>query len=118
LFNVCWAARMVLWQAQQASRVSVVGTPAMMYINRRELSNTTNKKPLNTWQIGKIMVKYSNVWLELIAYIWRTHELPVIKLSDDGEEVEGKQLLYCLSGRQYVCIERMKMVVGRDKEQD
>jgi hypothetical protein len=32
--------------------------------------------------------------------------------------VEGKQLLYRLSSRQYVCIERMKMVVGRDKEQD
>jgi hypothetical protein len=32
--------------------------------------------------------------------------------------VEGKQLLYHLSSRQYVCIERMKIVVGRDKEQD
>jgi hypothetical protein len=32
--------------------------------------------------------------------------------------VEGKQPLYRLSGRQYVCIERMKIVVGRDKEQD
>jgi hypothetical protein len=109
---------MVLWQAQQASKVSVVSTPAMMYINRRELGNTTNEKPLNTRQTGKTMVKYSNVWLEIIAYIWRTYELPVVKLSDDGEEVEGKQLLYRLSGRQYVCIERMKMVVGRDKEQD
>jgi hypothetical protein len=118
LFSVCWAARMVLWRAQQASKASVVSTPAMMYINRRELGNTTNEKPLNTRQTGKTMVKYSNVWLELIAYIWRTHELPVVKPSDDGEEVEGKQPPYCLSGRQYVCIERMKMVVGRDKEQD
>jgi hypothetical protein len=118
LFNVCWAARMVLWRAQQASKASVVGTPAMMYINRRELGNTTNEKPLNTRQTGKTMVKYSNVWLELIAYIWRTHELPVVKPSDDGEEVEGKQPPYRLSGRQYVCMERMKMVVGRDKEQD
>jgi hypothetical protein len=40
-----------------------------MYINQQELSNTTNKKPLNTRQTGKMMVKYSNVWLELIAYI-------------------------------------------------
>jgi hypothetical protein len=71
LFNVCWAARMVLWRAQQASKASVVGTPAMMYINRRELGNTTNEKPLNTRQTGKTMVKYSNVWLEIIAYIWR-----------------------------------------------
>jgi hypothetical protein len=118
LFNVCWAARMVLWRAQQASKASVVGTPAMMYINWRELSNTTSEKPLNTRQTGKMMVKYSNVWLEIIAYIWRTHELPVVKLSNDGEEVEGKRPLYCLSGRQYACMERMKMIVGRDKEQD
>jgi hypothetical protein len=31
--------------------------------------------------------------------------------------VEGKQPLYYLSSRQYMCIERMKIVVGRDKEQ-
>jgi hypothetical protein len=90
----------------------------MMYINQQELGNTTSEKPLNTQQTGKTIVKYSNVWLEIIAYIWRTHKLPVIKPSDDREEVEGKQPPYRLSGRQYVCIERMKIVVGRDKEQD
>jgi hypothetical protein len=73
LFEVCWAARMVIWRAQQVSQSSVVGMPAMMYINRREFGgDTKNEKPFNAWQTGKTMVKYSNVWLEIIAYIWRT----------------------------------------------
>ncbi|KAH7074972.1 hypothetical protein BKA63DRAFT_414993, partial [Paraphoma chrysanthemicola] len=65
LFDVCWAVRMVIWRAQQASKSSVVGMPAMMYINRREFGNHTNEKPLNAQQIGKTMVKYSDVWLML-----------------------------------------------------
>jgi superfamily II DNA helicase RecQ len=118
LFNVCWAARMIIWKAQQASKASVVGMPAMMYINRRELGNTTNEKPLNTQQTGKTMVKYSNVWLEIIAYVWRTHELPVVKPSDSKGEVEGKRPPYHFSARQYMCIERMKMAAGHDREED
>jgi hypothetical protein len=44
--------------------------------------------------------------------------LPVVRPSDDEEEVEGKRPPYCISGRQYMYMERMKMIVGRDKEQD
>jgi hypothetical protein len=118
LFNVCWAARMIIWKAQQASKTSVVGMPAVMYINRRELGNTTSEKPLNAQQTGKMMVKYSNVWLEIIVYVWWTHELPVVKPSDSKEEVEGKRPPYHFSARQYVCIERMKMAAGHDREED
>jgi hypothetical protein len=116
LFEVCWAARMVIWRAQQASKASVVGMPAMMYINRREAGNTTNEKPFNAQQTENTMIKYSNVWLEIIAYIWRTHEMPVVELHDNEEE--GKRPPYHINGRQYVCMERIKMIVGRDKEED
>jgi hypothetical protein len=58
------------------------------------------------------------VWLEIIAYVWRTYKLPVIKPSDSKGEVEGKQLLYYFSARQYMCIERMKMVAGHNREED
>jgi hypothetical protein len=51
---------------------------AMMYINRREFGNTTNEKPSNSSQTGKT-IKYSNVEVEIIAYIWRTQELPVVR---------------------------------------
>ncbi|CAN9476995.1 unnamed protein product [Alternaria alternata] len=102
----------------QASKASVVGMPAMMYINRRELGNTTSEKPLNAQQTGKTIVKYSNVWLEIIAYIWRTHELPVVTPSNSEEEVEGKRLLYRISAKQHMCIEKIKRIVGQDKEED
>lgn len=108
LFNMCWAARMVIWRAQQASKASVVGMPAMMYINRRELGNTTNEKPFNAQQVGKTMVKYSNVWLEIIAYIWRTHELPVVTPGNSEEEVEGKRPPYRVSAKQDMCMTKIK----------
>jgi hypothetical protein len=50
LFEVCWAVRMIIWRAQQTSKASVVGMPAMIYINRREFGNTTNEKPFNAQQ--------------------------------------------------------------------
>ncbi|OAK93355.1 hypothetical protein IQ06DRAFT_198447, partial [Phaeosphaeriaceae sp. SRC1lsM3a] len=88
LFEVCWAVRMIIWRAQQASQASIVGMPAMMYINRREFGNATNEKPFNAQQTENTMIKYSNAWVEIIAYIWRTHELPVAR-PHDNEEIEG-----------------------------
>jgi hypothetical protein len=120
LFDVCWAVRMVIWRAQQASKSSVVGMPAMMYINRREFGNHTNEKPFNAQQTGKTMVKYSDVWVAIIAYIWRTHELPVVDPRNDGK-VEGRRPPYHINSRQYVCMERIKMIVGRhdgEEEED
>jgi hypothetical protein len=63
LSAVCWAAEMVLWRAQQVSNSSVVGIAAMMYINRRELGNTSSEKLLNASQTGKTMRKYRDVGL-------------------------------------------------------
>jgi hypothetical protein len=117
LFDVCWAVRVVIWRAQQASKSSVVGMPAMMYINRREFGNHTNEKPFNAQQTGKTMVKYSDVWVAIIAYIWRTHELPVVDPCNDSE-VEGRRPPYHINGRQYVCMERIKMIVGCDEEEE
>ncbi|KAF2008292.1 hypothetical protein BU24DRAFT_314023, partial [Aaosphaeria arxii CBS 175.79] len=78
LDKVCWAAQMVIWKAQQASQASVVGMPAMNYINRREVGNDTNEKPFNARQTEKTMIRYSERWLEVIRYIWRTHAMSPI----------------------------------------
>jgi hypothetical protein len=43
--------------------------PAIIYINRREFSNTTNKKPFNAQQTKNTIIKYSNAWVEIITYI-------------------------------------------------
>jgi hypothetical protein len=119
LTEVCYAARMVIWRAQQASKASVVGMPAMMYINRREFGNSTNEKPFNAQQTKNTMIKYSNVWIEIIAYIWRTHEMPVVTPhNDDEDEREGRRPPYHISGKQYSCMERIRMIVGRDEEEN
>lgn len=63
LRDVCWAAEMVIWRAQQASHSSVVGMPAIMHINRREYGTNTNDKPFNASQTEPTMKKYRTVWL-------------------------------------------------------
>jgi mRNA deadenylase 3'-5' endonuclease subunit Ccr4 len=73
--------------------------PAIIYINQREFSNLTNEKLFNAQQTENTIIKYSNAWVEIIAYIWQTHKLPVAKLYDN-EEVEGRRLPYRISSRQ------------------
>ena len=47
----------------------MVGLLAVNYINRREMGNDTNKKPLNAMQMGITMITYSRVWTEMVSYI-------------------------------------------------
>jgi hypothetical protein len=108
---------MVIWRAQQTSKASVVGMPAIMYINWREFGNSTNKKPFNTQQTKNTIIKYSNAWVEIIAYIWRTYELPVAK-PYNNKEVEGRRPLYCISGRQDKYLQKIKEIVLRGDEED
>jgi hypothetical protein len=63
------------------------------------------------------MIKYSNAWVEIIAYIWRTYELPVPKLYDN-EEIEGRRLLYYISSRQDKWLQKIKEIVLRDDDDD
>ena len=39
LDSICYAVRLVIWKAQQASRADVVGFAAMNYVNRREVGS-------------------------------------------------------------------------------
>jgi hypothetical protein len=36
----------------------------------------------------------------------------------NNSEVEGRRPPYHINGRQYVCIERIKIILGRDKEEE
>jgi len=119
LTEICWAARMVMWRAQQASTSSVVGMPAMMYINRREVGSRSNEKPFNAQQTGKTMDKYSSVWLSIIAFIWRTHGMPVVRQrSSDDRDVQGRRPPYHITGKQDMWLQRIQGIVGRDTEQE
>jgi hypothetical protein len=116
LYEVIWAARMVMWKAQQAAQASVVGEAAVFFVNRREVGGMSNDMPLNTRQTEKTMIRYSNQWLSIIAYILRTHDLPVVKPRSDNE-MEGRRPPYHINGKQYACMERIKAIVGRDEEE-
>ncbi|KAE8822375.1 hypothetical protein HRS9122_10522 [Pyrenophora teres f. teres] len=63
------------------------------------------------------MIKYSNAWVEIIAYIWRTHELPVAK-PHDHEEIEGRRPPYHIRGRQDKWLQKIKEIVSHDDEED
>jgi hypothetical protein len=43
--------------------------------------------------------------------------MPVVKPNND-EEIENQRPLYYINSRQDLCLERIKMIVGRDKEED
>jgi uncharacterized C2H2 Zn-finger protein len=118
LTEICWAARMVMWRAQQASTSSVVGMPAMMYINRREVGSGSNEKPFNAQQTGKTMDKYSSVWVSIIAFIWRTHELPVVRQRSDDQAVQGRRPPYHVTGKQDMWLQKIKGIVGEDTHYD
>ncbi|KAL6169127.1 hypothetical protein ACJQWK_05485 [Exserohilum turcicum] len=117
LRDVCWAAEMVIWRAQQASHSSVVGMPAIMHINRREYGTKTNEKPFNASQMEPTMKKYRSVWLQIIAYIWRTYELPVVQ-PGSSDEVQGRRPPYRLTSEQKVCLEELKGLTGYNPEEE
>ena len=144
LAKICWAVEMVIWKAQQASCAKVVGFPAMNYVNRREMGNDTNEKPLNARQKGSTMVKYSNVWTGLVGYIWRSYQLEEIKpeeVEEEGQEssgrgdregsggssnekdgapkgIRGKRPRYKLTIRQVKRLWQIKQVVDEDEEEE
>jgi hypothetical protein len=132
---VCWATETVIWKAQRASRASVVGLPAVNYINRREMGNDTNEKPLNAMQKGTTMIKYSTAWTQIVRYIWRTHMLEEVKAGNgdrqqetDGEEedreeevegkgIKGKKPGYRFTIQQATRLWKIKEIVGEVEEE-
>ncbi|PVH90093.1 hypothetical protein DM02DRAFT_607707, partial [Periconia macrospinosa] len=119
LGRVCWALRMVIYQAQQSSRPGVVGMAAMTYINRREMGGTTNEKPFHARQTEKTMIKYSGWWLEIVRYIWRTHALPEIsrKEREGEEEVQGKRPPYQLTVQQAASLRKIEAILDEEQEE-
>ena len=63
------AVERVIWRAQKASQAEVVGSAAVNYIERREAGGESNEKPFNAGQKGQTMIKYSEVWKSVMAYI-------------------------------------------------
>ncbi|USP79366.1 hypothetical protein yc1106_06640 [Curvularia clavata] len=98
LQDVCWAAEMVIWRAQQVSHSSVVGMPAIMHINRREYGTKTNEKPFNASQMETTMKKYRSL--------------------DSSNEVQGRRPPYRLTSEQKACLEELKDLTGYNPEEE
>ncbi|KAL6149849.1 hypothetical protein ACJBU6_11377 [Exserohilum turcicum] len=63
------------------------------------------------------MKKYRSVWLQIIAYIWRTYELPVVQ-PGSSDEVQGRRPPYRLTSEQKVCLEELKGLTGYNPEEE
>ena len=117
LHSICWAVQLVIWMAQQASKADVVGLAAMNYVNRREVGSQNNEKPFNAGQTGKTMIKYSGWWVEIVRYIWRTRDLPVVEPKEDVVQ-ENQRPAYRFTTQQAVLLRKIEAVVGRDPEEE
>jgi len=94
LRRVCDGVELAIWNAQRASRIEIVGLPAMDYINRREVGNDTNEKPLNARQTGKSMKEDVSVVTSITSYIWNSHRVEVVKpweQDDHWSNGEGRE---------------------------
>ena len=72
LEQACKATRSLIRRSYQTSRVEIVGRPAMHYVNRRESGATSNDRPFYGKQKVQTIQKYSNRFVEVLRYIWRT----------------------------------------------
>ena len=111
LARLLQSVEVVIWMAQQASRVEVVGLAAMNYVERREVGCESNERPFYSNQMGKTMVKYSAVFKHLVSYICRTHGLEEIA-ETDKEDVTGKKPGYRLTGEQQEKLDAIKELSG------
>lgn len=72
LEQACKATRSLIRRSYQASRIEIVGRPAMHYVNRREGGAVSNDRPFYGKQKVQTIRKYGNRFVEVLRYIWRT----------------------------------------------
>ena len=100
LEQACKATRSSIRRAYQVSRIEIVGRPSMMYINRREAGAVSNDRPFYGKQKVQTIRKYSDRFVRILRYIWRT------------EAVE-KRPEYCLTNRQQTELKELRRQAAR-----
>jgi hypothetical protein len=66
------ATRRLIKRAFNTAKPSEVGRPALEAVNRRETGERSNERPFYTGQKVATIRKYSQVWVKVLRYIWRT----------------------------------------------
>ena len=62
------------------------------------------------------MIKYSGWWVEIVRYIWRTRDLPVVEPEDNAQEKQRPA--YRMTAQQTVLLQKIEAVVGRDADEE
>lgn len=102
--EACKATRRLIKRAIQTCRPSIVGKEALEHVNRREVGEQTNKRPFYARQKDKTIRKYSDHWVKVLRYVWRTH-------------LRASKPLYTLTPRQSQCMQSIKASCNRDDEE-
>ncbi|KAK1046048.1 hypothetical protein LTR74_018028 [Friedmanniomyces endolithicus] len=74
LAEACIATRRLIRTAFATCRPTIVGRAALEFVNRRETGGVNNEKPFYTEQQVKTVKKYTEHWVKILRYIWRTAE--------------------------------------------
>ncbi|KAK3620044.1 hypothetical protein LTR22_025756 [Elasticomyces elasticus] len=72
LLEACIATRRLIRTAFVTCRPHIVGRVALEFVNRRETGAANNEKPFYAEQQVKTVKKYTEHWVKILRYIWRT----------------------------------------------
>jgi len=72
LVAVSRATQWLIRHAFKTARPGEVGRLALEAVNRRETGEWSNEKPFYAGQKVATIRKYSQVWVKVLRYIWRT----------------------------------------------
>jgi len=85
LEDVCRGTRRLIRRAFATCKPNTVNKAALESVNRRETGAGTNERPFYAGQQVKTIRKYSDSWVHIMRYLWRTafeKERPRYKLTD------------------------------------
>jgi len=97
-------------KAISISQPEIVGRTALEYVNRRETGESKNERPFYAKQKVGTIRKYTDVWVKILRYIWRT--------SQWEKEARPK---YTFTSNQQRCLHRMRRIarqIADDEEEE
>lgn len=101
LEDACRGTRRLIRTAFATSRPGMVSKAALESVNRRETGADTNERPFYAEQQVKTIRKYSDSWVHILRYIWRT-----------ASEIERPR--YRMTERQARHLEKLRDATGQD----
>ena len=105
LEDACRGTRRLIRAAFKVCKANMVGKTALESANRRETGAESNEKPFYAGHQVKTIRKYSDNWVSIQRYIWRTA----------GQNEKPK---YQMTKRQLECLERLQEVAAPESREE